>query len=374
MPLRHVGFNALFLDPGVSGGPETYLRGLVPAIATEFPSLQLTVVTTRRGARSLRADGWTDFARIVHLPCDEGERGRRLAAEQLLLGTVARRRRFDVLHSLASIGPVLPSVPAVVTLHDVTFFRIRTFGLTTTLAMKAIVTGAARTASALISGSAAARDEACEELHLDPARFTVVHHGAGRLPDTVPTPAADIRAKLGLDGQRVVLTVGAIRPHKNQGVLVEALPSLPADVVLVLAGRPELGAEELGERARALGVAERVVTTGYLDDADLEGLWRVASCFAFPTRAEGFGLPLLEAMQRGVPAACSDIPVLREVGGDVARRFDPDDPAGAAAAVQAAMADPDAAERGRVQAQAFSWEASARGTYAAYERALTARR
>jgi glycosyltransferase involved in cell wall biosynthesis len=372
VPLRRVGFNALFLDPGVSGGPETYLRGLIPAIAGAFPELELTVVTTRRGARALRADGWTDFARIVHLPCDEGERGRRLVAEQLLLAPVALRRGFDVLHSLASIGPVFPSVPAVVTLHDVTFFRIRTFGLSTTLAMKAIVTGAARSAAGLISGSAAARDEACEELHLDPERFTVVHHGAGRLPDAAPAPVDEVRGKLGLDGRRVVLGVGAIRPHKNQGVLIEALPSLPDDVLLVLAGRPELGAEALTDRARALGVADRVVITGYLEDAELEALWRLASCFAFPTRAEGFGLPLLEAMQRGIPVACSDIPVLREVGGDVAHRFDPDDPAAAGAAVRAAMADAGAAERGRERAAAFSWEACARGTYAAYERALAA--
>ena len=75
-------------------------------------------------------------------------------------------------------------------------------------------------------------------------------------------------------------------------------------------------------------------------------------------------------MQRGLPVACSDIPVLREVGGDVAHHFDPDDPAAAAAAVRAAMADAGAAERGRTRAEQFSWAASARGTYAAYERAL----
>jgi hypothetical protein len=67
---RHVAFNALFLDPGVSGGPETYLRGLVPALAREFPGLRLTVFTTRRGARALHADGWTDFARILRFPAD----------------------------------------------------------------------------------------------------------------------------------------------------------------------------------------------------------------------------------------------------------------------------------------------------------------
>jgi glycosyltransferase involved in cell wall biosynthesis len=364
---RHIGLNALFLDPGVSGGPETYLRGLVPALAKEFPRLELTVVSTRRGASALRADGWTDFARIVHLPFDEGQRERRLLAEQGALVALARRRGFDVLHSLASTGPVRPLTRSVVTLHDVTFFRIRTFGTVTTLAMKAIVAGAARTADALISGSAAARDDVCELLHLDPARFTVVHHGAGRLPNIAP---AEVRERLGLGEQRVLLCVGAVRPHKNQRLLVEALPELPADLSLVLAGRHELEAESLEVRARELGVADRLVFPGYLEDAELEGLWRIAACAAFPTRAEGFGLPVLEAMQRGVPVACSDIPVLREVAGDVAQHFDPDDPAAAAAAVLAAIADPAAGERGRERATHFSWEASAHGTYEAYERAL----
>ena len=127
--LRHVGFNALFLDPGVSGGPETYLRGLVPAIAAEFPSLELTVVTTRRGARALRADGWTDFARVVHLPVRRGP------ASAPAGGRAARRWRPSRAAAASTCctrwrrsGPVRPSVPAVVTLHDVTFFRIRTFG------------------------------------------------------------------------------------------------------------------------------------------------------------------------------------------------------------------------------------------------------
>jgi glycosyltransferase involved in cell wall biosynthesis len=362
----HVGFNALFLDPGASGGTETYLRGLLPAIAAAFPELELTIVTTRRGARALRADGWTDFARVLHLPFDEGQRERRLLAEQAALVALARRRGFDVLHSLASTGPVRPLTRSVVTLHDVTFFRIRTFGLATTLAMRAVVTGAARSADALIAVSAAARDEIAAQLGIDPARFSVVPHGAGRVP-----PAADGGASgLDLDGRRVVLCVGAVRPHKNQRLLVEALPHLPADVTVVVAGVQEHGADTLAARARELGVEQRLVLAGYLDDARLERVWRAADCAAFPTRAEGFGLPVLEAMQRGVPVACSDIPVLHEVGGAAARYFGPDDPAGAAAAILAAMADEGAAERGRERARGFTWEAAARGTYAADERAL----
>lgn len=366
----HVGFNALFLDPGASGGPETYLRGLLPALAHEHPELELTIVTTRRGAHALRADGWTSFAHVVHLPFDEGQRGRRLLAEQAALVVLARRRGFDLLHSLASTGPVRPLTRSVVTLHDVTFFRLRTFGRLTTLAMKAVVTGAARSADALIAVSAAARDDIAAQLGIDRACFTVVPHGAGRLGSGAADGEPALRAALGLGDRRFVLCVGAVRPHKNQRLLVEALPHLPDDMALVVAGRHELGAGELERRAQELAVDDRLVLPGYLDDARLEGLWCAAACAAFPTRAEGFGLPVLEAMQRGVPVACSDIPVLHEVGGEAARYFGPDDPAGAAAAVLAAIADDRAAERGRERARRFTWEAAARGTYAAYERAL----
>jgi glycosyltransferase involved in cell wall biosynthesis len=197
-----------------------------------------------------------------------------------------------------------------------------------------------------------------------------VPHGAGRLDGGGAGGGHAARAALGLGDRRIVLCVGAVRPHKNQRLLVEALPHLPADVALVVAGRQELGAEELRARAGELDVHDRLVLPGYLDDARLEGLWSAAACAAFPTRAEGFGLPVLEAMQRGVPVACSDIPVLREVAGEAAHYFRPDDPAGAAAAVLAAIGDRGAAERGREWARRFTWEAAARGTYEAYERAL----
>ena len=84
------------------------MRGLVPALAAEFPETRFTLFTTRAGARALHEDGWSDFLELVALPADEGERGRRLIAEQLLLPEAARRRGAQVLHSLASLAPVAP--------------------------------------------------------------------------------------------------------------------------------------------------------------------------------------------------------------------------------------------------------------------------
>jgi glycosyltransferase involved in cell wall biosynthesis len=145
-------------------------------------------------------------------------------------------------------------------------------------------------------------------------------------------------------------------------------------VTVVLAGRQEDYAETLRGLASALGVDDRLRPSGYLSDAELERLWSMTSCAAFPTRAEGFGLPVLEAMARGVPVACSDIPVLREVGGEVPRYFDPNDASAAAAAVTAALGDAERGEAGIARAAGFSWAEAARGTMEAYERALRAAR
>ena len=143
----------------------------------------------------------------------------------------------------------------------------------------------------------------------------------------------------------------------------------------MLAGRREPYADHVEQLARE-SASPTACGSGYLSDAELERLWRIAACAVFPTRAEGFGLPVLEAMARALPVACSDIAVLREVGGDLPRYFDPADPESAASAI-AAAASPEDAQRGRAgveHASRFSWAESARGTMAAYERALSAAR
>ena len=369
---RHVLLNALFLDPAASGGPETYLRGLAPALHAARPDARLTIATTRAGAAALRADGWDTWATIRELPCDEGQRGRRQLAEQVLLPLLARRVKADVVHSLASVAPIrVPGIAHAITLHDVTFFRMQTFNRVTTFGMQQVVSRAARHADALIAVTAAARDEIVEELGLPAERFSVVHHGATRPTPVAPAPEHEVRERYAIGDRRVVLCVASKRPHKNQALLVKAAGRLDDDVAIVLAGHPEPYDAELRALAGDLGVRERIRFADYVPDPDLEALWGIAGVAAFPTRAEGFGMPVLEALSRGVPVACSDLPVLREVSGGLARTFDPDDASGAATAIAGALAAPgEAAVEGPAWAARFTWEAAARGTWEAYERAL----
>lgn len=342
----HVALNAMFLDPGRSSGTETYLRGLVPELARR---VEVTVLTTRRGAAAL--------PNAISLGSDEGQRLRRLRAEQLTVDRVARRRGATLIHSLANTGPVRSRLPHVMTVLDVNWVHERTLPRSTTLALKGIVGPAARNACAVCCISEAAARDVGEVLRIPAERIVVTPLGAGRPPEVEPADPG-----LGIpDGARVVLNVGVVRWHKNQEALVRALPDLPDDVVVVLAGAHEEYAQEVRELAARLTVSRRLYMPGYLDDASLEWLWRRADVAAFPTRAEGFGLPVLEAMARGVPVACHDIPVLREVGGDVPEFFT-DDVAGALMRAMQARRD------GRARAAQFSWAACAERTIEAYER------
>jgi glycosyltransferase involved in cell wall biosynthesis len=169
-----------------------------------------------------------------------------------------------------------------------------------------------------------------------------------------------------------VLNVGAKRAHKNQALLVAAMARLPADVVLVLAGHDGGEAGALRSLAAASPASERIVQLDYVADDELEALYILAGCVALPTRAEGYGLPVLEAMQRGTPVACSDLPVLREIGGAAPVYFDPDDAGAAAAAIERSLADPALAARGRERAAQFSWQRAAERHLEIYARCTSA--
>jgi glycosyltransferase involved in cell wall biosynthesis len=145
--------------------------------------------------------------------------------------------------------------------------------------------------------------------------------------------------------------------------------------LLVVPGYPTAYEDELRGRVAELALGNDVRLLGWTDQAELEGLYGAAACFVFPSLYEGFGLPVLEAMARGVPVACSGRGALAEVAGEAALRFDPESEASIAAAIERLLSDPGQRDRlssaGRERAARFSWAATAAGTLASYRRALT---
>jgi glycosyltransferase involved in cell wall biosynthesis len=364
--LRTIGINAIFLEPGQSGGSETYLRGLVPALVRRR-GLRIVVFTTHAGVASLRESNWHDMVELVPVRADT-RRASRLWAEQVAVPRLAARMGCDVLHSLANTGPWRSPVPHVLTLLDVIFITTNTLGTYSSLALRRIVPPVARAADAVITISATARDEILRVLGL-PADSVEVIRLASDARRAQPTGEAEVRARYGLEtAEQVILCVSAYRPHKNQELLIRALPGL-VDAVLVLVGPDGGKARALAALAHQLGVADRVRMPGYTPNADLEGLYAVAACVASASLAEGFGLSVLEAMSRGVPVACSTIGPHLEVGLEFPYYFDPQDPRGAADAIGAAVAAPsERLEAAAARAREFTWDATAASTALVYER------
>jgi glycosyltransferase involved in cell wall biosynthesis len=375
-PETHIGLNLLYLAPGDTGGMETYARALVPLLPEAFPEARFTAFAGRELTEEWRRAPWHPDIGLVALPVSSGTRIVRTAAEQTVLAGAALRARVDLLHSLGNTGPLAGPRRRVVTMHDLIYLR-HTDTTTNVLArgLALLAPAVARTATRLIAVSQTTAGDLSELLGVAAAKIDVVPSGPGARPRVAPTPEAQLRAELGLGEMPLVLSVSARRPHKNLARLIEAMARLP-EAALVLPGYPGAYDEELRAIARRFGVADRVHQCGWVDDAQLEGLYAAATCLAFPSLAEGFGLPVLEAMARDLPVACSGVSAMAEVAGDAALLFDPMSVDAIAGAVGHLLQDPALrarlVARGRERVTQFSWDRAAAGTVASYRAALAA--
>jgi glycosyltransferase involved in cell wall biosynthesis len=231
----------------------------------------------------------------------------------------------------------------------------------------------ARSADRVITVSKAAAADITEVLSVPRDRIDVICL-AGK-PTGQATPESEIRERLALGDAAVILCVSPRRPHKNTARLFAALARLKEDPapILVMPGYPTRFGPALDKEAARLGITDRIRCPGWVSDEDLEGLYQMATCLVFPSLIEGFGIPVLEAMERGLPIACSRASSLPEVAGNAARYFDPLHEADIAAAIVELMGDTrlreELAAAGRERVRRFSWERTARQTAESYERA-----
>jgi len=363
-----VGLDLVFLVPGETGGMEVYARQLVPRLAAAGLDVTAFVSTA---ARSVDLGVET-----VVLPVDARDRRQWVLGEQLHLPRSARRRRLDLVHALASTAPLHGPFRRVTTIHDLHYAIVPDahFGARG-LGMRILVPAAARRSHRIVAVSQQTADDLVGLLRVPAAKVDVVPNGVTPRPAVAPVAEAVLRERLGLGDRPVLLSASAKRPHKNLLRLLDAHARLGPDrPVLVLPGYPTPHEDELRARAAGLGTAQDVRFPAWVDDAELEGLYALATAFVFPSLYEGFGLPVLEAMARGVPVATSGRGALAEVAGGAAERFDAEDPTSIAAALRRVLSDAALRERlrvaGREQAARFTWERTAQGTLRAYERAL----
>lgn len=371
----HIGLNLVFLVPGESSGPETYARELIPALRREQPDLRITAFVNREASE--KRDGpWQDVS-VVTVPVRARRRAGWVRGEQQLLPSLAKRAGVDVLHSLLNTGPAWGRFRKVVTIHDL-IYRIYPGAHTWYAAavLRVLVPLAARTADRIVVPSETTKRDVVRLLRADEAKVDFVPNGIGLAPRTNAQAPEAIRRRYDLGTRPVALTLSLKRPHKNLDRLLEAIALIPHErrPILILAGHPTSYEGELRARASELDVAADTRFLGWVPADELEALYLVTDCFVFPSLYEGFGLPVLEAMVRGVPVACSDRGSLAEVADDAALIFDPEQPAAIAAAIERVLSDPTERERlvaaGRANATRFSWAETARGTLRVYERAL----
>lgn len=305
-------------------------------------------------------------------------------ASQVTIPWAMRSSRADVVHVLAHTdSPAWLPRNVVVTAHDLILDLFpHLYGSKRSRlrhVVRAIEINALKCARTLVTDSASTRAD-LQRVHGIPVeRVHVAHLGVN---ERFVPPSADairsLREKLSLP-ERFVLYVGGIDPRKNVSMLVDAFllarqRGLAPDVALLLAGRFEQAPEWPVLRERAAPLGDRFRALGFVHEADLPVLLGAASVFAFPSMYEGFGLPPLEAMACGTPVVSTSAGSLAEVLGDAAWVVPTEDPYPMADALCRLCRDPArAAElgaRGRARAEAFTWDACAEQTMAAYRTAL----
>jgi glycosyltransferase involved in cell wall biosynthesis len=292
----------------------------------------------------------------------------------LALAAASYRDGLDVLH-VQYVGPPRHRGARVVTLHDLTFLRFpESFPASQRWRLRWLTPANARRAAVVIAGSEHAKRDIHATYGIPPERIAVIHHA----PDPRFRPVRDdaVLRRLGIRAP-YVLSVGRLNPRKNLPALLRAFermrPRLREPVQLVIAGQPDFRADRFDALVGASPWRADVIRTGYVSDEDLPALYSGAALFVFPSLAEGFGLPPLEAMACGTPVICSHASSLPEVVGDAALLVAPDSVEEMAAALLRVLGEPHLratlARRSLERAARFTWQAAAQQTLDVYRRA-----
>jgi glycosyltransferase involved in cell wall biosynthesis len=354
------GVNALYLIPGGVGGTEIYLRALLRALAQIDAENRYFVFTNRETG----ADLVPEAANFTHIP--QGVRAAfrpgRMIWEQTALPLAATHLKLDAMLNPGFTAPLLSPCPQVTVFHDMQHKRhpeyFRWFDRPF---WRFFLYWSARRSQRLIAVSdATAADVLRYYPRISKDNLRVVPHGV----DPEFAQVREVRRP-----EPFLLAVSTLHPHKNLDGVLRAFASFRRShpgFRLVVCGMHGFVTGPLRDLRRELALDDAVEFPGWIPRQQVYDLFARAWAFIYPTRFEGFGLPILEALAAGIPAACSSIEPLKTLAGGAAEMFDPNDPDAMAQAMARVTDDETLRARltdaGPRQAGKYSWEAAAHGT------------
>lgn len=358
------------------GGNESYAVNLIEALAQIDEVNDYTLFVTTAEAHDRFHQRWPNFkvrSTLPHTP---------LIRIPLTLSAELRKRPVDVLHVQFTAPPFCPC-PVVVSIHDLSFEHLpETFHRRSRMQLRMTVRSSARRAAKILTLSDHTRRDIIATYGVEPSRITAIPLAApGHFYPVEDTRELQrVRHTYGIDGQ-YILSVGSIQPRKNLARLVQAYARIRASLrdkhaetkspKLVLVGKQGWLYDETMRALEETKVANSVILTGYVPEADLPALYSGAICFVYPSYFEGFGLPPLEAMKCGAPVIVGDQTSLPEVVGDAGLIVDPFDVSSIAEAIEKLINDSvlrqELSVKGRKRAETFDWKKTAQQTLEIYQ-------
>lgn len=289
---------------------------------------------------------------------------------------ICHDRRLDLFHFLYNAPSLCTPCPFVLTLHDLSYLHVPEMvsWLKRTTTWWQLKLKAAR-AKRIITISDNSKRDIVNYLRIPETRVDVIYHGIE--PTFAPASSDRKRAlveKYGLV-KPFLLYVGTYLPHKNLETLMRAFAQLTSSwrgpLELVLAGKQGRNSSNIKNVVEQLSLGDRVRMLGFVPDEDLPALYSLCTSFVYPSRYEGFGLPLLEAMACGAPVVAARSSCLPEIGGDAAEYFESNDVGMLAGSLLRILKEQDfrheLIRRGSARAVKFSWRAAAERTLQVYE-------
>ncbi|HEY0258060.1 MAG TPA: glycosyltransferase family 1 protein [Candidatus Methylacidiphilales bacterium] len=362
MSLAPLALNGRFSGTAQPTGTQTVAFHLFDAIIRAERERPVLVFADPR-FKGVEEWGRLPNTTLIAVPFQDWSRHRSQFWEQFAFPLLARRHGSALaLHPITTCPAWQAGVKTVVTLHDLNFYlHPQWFSRSFRLVLRFFALPGIRRAQCVVTISDYVEGQILEHLHLPPSRVKRIYNGVKFQPDATALEESSAPRP------PYILCVGSLQPHKNLPRLIRAYLQLRAeqpDLELWVVGRPQANFSKLPELADLLQ-SPGIKLLGYLSDADLATAYRHARVFCFPSLEEGFGLPLLEAMQAGTLVVTSRASCLPEIGGPACEYIDPLSETSMAQGLRRMLLLPNEArhlriEQGRVWTQAFSWQRAGR--------------